>query len=242
MPRGMHGSKRGRVPKADTVLAAQGKKVRQGKVRKRGDTKAARDMAAAEQAVRTAGVADKKPSVPRLAAKNKKVATPKTKLILVKSSALAPGAEVDSPEIETVVTEIAPPRNISEAALGVWAELADVVHHTGVSLKPSDARALATLCEDEVLLSDAYASIQEGAEALRKEAAEQGTEMKTLPLAFYMADGTGRKLAMLLNTLSARVMNARNAFGLTPAARLRFTGGGDLESAQSDPLEDALSA
>lgn len=227
MPRGVHNGRRGRKPKSDTQRMAEGKAPRHGNVRP--------DKRIAARKNKTAEVNAK---LAKLQSGARRVGNGEPPKLIVLPMPTLPTP--DMPEGGMTTVTLRPPKRMSPQGMEIWQEFAEILPHTGLVFKPSDAPALATLCEDEALMADAYREVMDGAQALVEVAAEQGRTLDRPPLAAFLSAGDGARLARVLNAISTRVFKQRADFGLTPASRLRLTNGADLDNNQMDDIEAAL--
>jgi len=235
MPKGVHSGMRGRKPKSDAQRIAEGKAPRHGNIRDRsvGTKRKKEAEAKAKLAAMRRGEA-----IVDTGGKKKRAAKPTTPTLIVMPMPTLPTP--DAPEGGMTTITLRPPKRMSPQGLEVWNEFAEILPHTGLIFKPSDGPALATLCEDEALMADAYQEVMDGARALMDVAAEQGRALNRPPLAAFLSAGDGARLARVLNAISMRVAKQRADFGLTPASRLRLTNGADMDRDQLDDIEAGL--
>jgi P27 family predicted phage terminase small subunit len=113
------------------------------------------------------------------------------------------------------------PKKLSTSAKTIWDELVAEMANIGI-LSSVDGRALASLCEDEALLENAYQGIWSMARSLKKEAKAQGKKIPSGEIVVLMAMKNGRMAMNALHHLSTRVIIERREFGLTPSARTRI--------------------
>jgi len=128
------------------------------------------------------------------------------------------------------------PKEMSLSARRIWDRL--VKDMDPAVLCRTDHDALATLCDDEGLLSDSYAALRKLVEVVRKEAAVEGKELPAGPFAAVLTIPQGRSILLTIRHLVTRVIVQRREFGLTPAARTRVDGGGRMRI--DDFVDDAL--
>lgn len=116
------------------------------------------------------------------------------------------------------------PKKMSPRARVVWDDLMEQMRTAGL-LCGADSRALWQLCEDEALLSSAYAGLWKMARSIKAEAAAQGKDLKADEVWVLMMQKSGRMAMGALRDLSTRVIIERREFGLTPSARSRIDAG-----------------
>ena len=112
------------------------------------------------------------------------------------------------------------PKRMSPAARRIWDELVDEMAGAYV-LRSVDQRALWHLCEDEVLISEAYAGIWKMVGALKKKAAAEGKELPAGAVMSMLSMTSGRMAMSAIRDLSVRAIIQRREFGLTPSSRSR---------------------
>jgi phage terminase small subunit len=100
----------------------------------------------------------------------------------------------------------------------VWDELVAQMVGTGV-LRKSDGRALAALCENEALTSEAYASVWGALKYIQKNAKENKQQLPGGAFALWVGTRDGKAAFNALRDLSRMTSIERQQFGLTPSSR-----------------------
>jgi P27 family predicted phage terminase small subunit len=126
------------------------------------------------------------------------------------------------------------PDTLTPAAGKIWDELVAEMNRVKL-LRKVDEYALAQLCEDQALLNEMQAGLQQMAAAFRKQATDQGKELPGPPLLVMMRSTEGRRMMSSIRELSTLVILQRREFGLTPASRTRVSTIGEKTEAQDDP-------
>lgn len=124
------------------------------------------------------------------------------------------------------------PEQMSSTAGAVWDDLIQQMGGKGV-LRRVDKRALWQLCEDEAIVSDAYAGLWSMVEVIKEKAQLEGKTLPGGPMIALLSMSHGRLAMSAIRDLASRVIIERREFGLTPSSRSRIEAtaeGGALDS------------
>jgi len=124
------------------------------------------------------------------------------------------------------------PEKISEAAQDIWDTLVDEMAGKAV-LRRVDKRALWQLCEDEAIITEAYAGLWQMVTMIDEKARKEGKSLPGGPMIALLSTTKGRLTMAAIRDLANRVIIERREFGLTPSSRSRIEAtaeGGALDS------------
>ena len=131
------------------------------------------------------------------------------------------------------------PPGMSEAARKIWDSLVDELVGSGV-LRTIDAWAFADLCEDQAMLNEMRAGLEDLKRKLVEGAKEKGQTLTTRAALIGISRSTeGRRMLATIRELAAAVTSQRHEFGLTPASnsRIQASGTGAVEQ-EEDVFRD----
>jgi phage terminase small subunit len=110
------------------------------------------------------------------------------------------------------------PKGMSAAAKRIWLELQRELTGT---LCRTDRLALRALAEDEALLADAYAGIQNLLRLATEKAVAEGKALPAGALVMVLNSPISRQLVPFLRDLANPIVIEQREFGLTPSSRTR---------------------